>query len=461
MLISRIQQKFKMTSTALNNLCRSEKKYPIFLHTDYFVDENAVVYILDVSNEEPNFIPLIPTSYSKSHNIPRYKIKNDLTNDYDKLRADIIYLSTFYGPMPKEMIVYYPSFDWNNRVMDDIRYRTTFIKRIDENTISFYDEIMKRIIISGKTSNYYISNKGTVYNLTTNTFTKHYFNAKLYHSISIPLDIFNYQTIHRLVYCVWNNNGNLPKKGNSIDHIDGFKNHNWNSNLREVTNLENFRSAAYDQNLRNTPWSYEIVHYVCKLMSDINTTGIREMYDKTIEKYKDFNVSYSAFKHKVYEIMNGEFWKDVASKYNVTAYKENFNNHIHAPTDDELIHKICQIATNGIKYENNKQMAEENNLPVHIVNRVLRGEYRTDISSQYNIQYSTKKRRGFTEDEVHTICQDFMDGYAVNRIVERRGRNKCDIWKIIRREKYSKIGKQYNFESVRPDLLYAVPYDPS
>ena len=71
MLISRIQQKFKMTSTALNDLSRSEKKYPIFLHTDYFVDENAVVYILDVSNEEPNFIPLIPTSYSKSHNIPK------------------------------------------------------------------------------------------------------------------------------------------------------------------------------------------------------------------------------------------------------------------------------------------------------------------------------------------------------------------------------------------------------
>ena len=54
-----------------------------------------------------------------------------------------------------------------------------------------------------------------------------------------------------------------------------------------------------------------------------------------------------------------------------------------------------------------------------------------------------------------------MNGYAVNRIVERRGRNKCDIWKIIRREKYSEIGKQYNFESIRPDLNYAVPYNPN
>ena len=148
------------------------------------------------------------------------------------------------------------------------------------------------------------------------------------------------------------------------------------------------------------------------------------------------------------------YWLELRRVAQIT--ENNYNSKI---TADELIHKICQIATNGIKYNSNKEMAEINNLPLGIVNRVLRGEYRTDISSQYNIQYSTKKRKSFTEEEIHSICQDFMDGYAVNKIVERRNRNKNDIWKIIRREKYSEIGKMYNFESIRPDLNYTVEYN--
>lgn len=459
MLISKIQKKYKMTSTALNDLCHINKVYPVFLHTDYFIDKNAVVYKLDISNEAPKFIALTPFKYSTKHNIPYYKLKNDISNEYDKLRADIIYLSTFYGPMPKELIYYRDSFNWATRDMNEVYYHPFGIKYLDENNISIANIILKRIHNNIESSHSFISEYGTVYNETTNQFTHHYFNKKLYHMVTIRFGDYYYKGVHQLVYMMWINNGKEALPENTIDHIDGYKNHNWASNLREVSKLDNFRSAAYDQELRKTPWTYEIIHFVCKLMSDPNTSGISEMYNKTKSKFNDFEVSYSAFKHKIYEIKNGEFWRDVSSKYDVSAYDNNRSNHNNIAVSDELIHKICQIATNGIKYNSNKEMAEINNLPLGIVNRVLRGEYRTDISSQYNIQYSTKKRKSFTEEEIHSICQDFMDGYAVNKIVERRNRNKNDIWKIIRREKYSEIGKMYNFESIRPDLNYTVEYN--
>lgn len=462
MLVSTIREKYGITSTALNEACVKERKVPIFMYSDYFIDAEAKVYIVKIINgDEIKFIPITPSTYRKKAGIPCYKLKNDRTGEIDEVRADKLYLYTTYGPMSDDSI-YYVKNEWEY-IKTHMKYHIFKSTRIDESTLKI-DNVIFKIIPSEDPSIdpwYYISSAGVVYNLRTHSFMMHHFNHKLYHYVAIAYPDRKLCFIHRAVFTVWKNNGIWPNKDFPIDHIDGFKNHNWSDNLRLTSHLENFRSAAYEQSLRNTPWTYEIINYMCKLMEDPNTTGPKYIYDKIRDRYPEWTISYDACKRRIYELLEGHFWKDVSSKYNIETYRANVANHNNIAVNDELIHKICQIATNGVQYETNKQLAEENNLPIHIVNRVLRGEYRTDISSQYNIQYNTKKRRGFTEDEVHIICQDFMNGYAVNRIVERRGRNKCDIWKIIRREKYSEIGKQYNFESIRPDLNYAVPYNPN
>ena len=45
MLVSTIREKYGITSTALNKACVKERKVPIFMYSDYFIDAEAKVYI--------------------------------------------------------------------------------------------------------------------------------------------------------------------------------------------------------------------------------------------------------------------------------------------------------------------------------------------------------------------------------------------------------------------------------
>lgn len=465
MVISKTKKKYGLTVNELAKTCVTNSVCPIVMYNDYYIDREANIYILDTSNEKPNFIRQEPIKYKSKTGIPVYKMKNDLTGKYDNVRADIAYLSTFYGQFTKSAIIYKKSFNWNKCDIDEIKYTIVFgsIKYLDSDTITIYDIIFKRVIINGESSDLFISDHGVVYDSISNTIKRHYFAGKLYHSIKITqFSITSTQNypIHRLIYIVWNNNGSLPAKENVIDHIDGFRDHNWASNLREVSQLENSRSARYTQNLVDSPWNYEIIHYMCQLMEDPKISGVREIYDKIKEKFPSFDITYSACKHRVYEIKDGVYWSDISKDYNVDEYDKNREFHNHMPVSDEDIHNICRIATSGVKYESNKEMAEKNGLSLGIVNRVLRGQYRTDISSQYNIEYNLKPRRVFSEEQVRDICERFMNGETVMQIARAVDRDRHEISKLIHRKNYPEITSQYNFESVRPDLKYRIPYNP-
>lgn len=462
MVISKIKKKYGMSYNDFTKLCVSNGTFPIYMYNDHFIDRKGIVYILNVSNEKPNFIRQEPIKYKSKTGIPVYKMKNDISGKYDNVRADIAYLSTFYGPFTKNAIIYKSSFDWNKCDIDEIHYSIPFgtLNYIDINNITIYDIPFKRIVINNISSDLFISEYGTIYDSISNSIRRHYVSGKIYYAISLPL--FSKQTfpIHRLVFIIWNNNGNLPDKENVIDHIDGFHDHNWASNLREVSRLENSRYARYTQNLVDSPWNYENIHYLCQLMEDPKISGIREIYEKIKEKFPSLNITYDACKHRVYEIKDGVYWSDVSKDYNVDEYDKNREFHNHMPVSDEDIHNICRIATSGIKYESNKEMAEKNGLSIGIVNRVLRGQYRTDISSQYNIEYNLKPRRVFSEEQVRDICERFMNGETVMQIARAVDRDRHEISKLIHRKNYPEITSQYNFESVRPDLKYRIPYNP-
>lgn len=50
MLISKNMVKYGITTTKLNEACIKEHKYPIFMHSDYFIDKYANVYTIKVIN---------------------------------------------------------------------------------------------------------------------------------------------------------------------------------------------------------------------------------------------------------------------------------------------------------------------------------------------------------------------------------------------------------------------------
>ena len=369
---------------------------------------------------------------------------------------DKIYLATYYGLLPDAAISVTPSYRYVEGDLNYLYYKTSDISVRDETTIHIYGVMFRRCLLDG-CRHLFVSEYGTVYNLDKNQIVRRHFDHKLYARISIGT---NGMLVHRLIFMVWNN-GNQPiPEGMQIDHDDGFKNHNWASNLKMVTSLENYRKAAYEQRLRSTKWNYDIIHFMCEQMQDPMLSGPTELLERVKKRFPDFDISYGAFKHKIYEIKNGENWKDVAPLYDVSAYDANRSTHQHEAISDDRIRAICEAKVSG-RFATNKELAKFVDVGEGIVNRVLRGEYRRDISSQYDIQYSEKKRIAFAEDEVRSICEDVMAGMTNDAICAKYGRTTTDVKRIINRSKFPEIGKHYHFETVRTRAEYVIPYDPN
>lgn len=101
-------------------------------------------------------------------------------------------------------------------------------------------------------NNYLISNKGRIRNITTNRLLKPsvasgYYKVRLSKNGKVK-DFL----IHKLVYCLFNNEEYLVDRNYIIDHIDANKLNNNVSNLRKITNSENAIAALYEQQVNNS-----------------------------------------------------------------------------------------------------------------------------------------------------------------------------------------------------------------
>jgi len=456
MLQSRLMSEYGFNSTELNEACVNFGVKPIFLHSDFFINEKLEkVYQAENTINGIVFNEVRPYRIGK-HQFPVYRMRNDLTGKWDLMRLDILYLYTFYGVLPKEAHKWLPSYTYSVGDLEYLKYHTSQISVCNVDTIHIYGVEFRRIADDDK-RHIFVSEYGVVYNSERNRIARRTFDHKFYANVSINGKSY---LLHRLIFMVWNN-GNQPiPEGMQIDHDDGFKNHNWASNLKMVTSLENYRKAAYEQRLRSTKWNYDIIHFMCEQMQDPMLSGPTELLERVKKRFPDFDISYGAFKHKMYEIKNGENWKDVAPLYDVSAYDANRSTHRNEAISDDAIRAICEAKVSG-RFATNKELARFVGINENLVNRVLRGEYRRDISSQYDIQYSEKKRIAFTEEEVRSICEDVMAGMTNDAICAKYGRTTTDVKRIINRSKFPEIGKHYHFETVRTRAEYVIPYDPN
>lgn len=101
-------------------------------------------------------------------------------------------------------------------------------------------------------TNYLISNKGRIRNITTNRLLK-FSLANGYYKVRLSKNgKVNDFIVHKLVYCLFNNEPYLKDKNFVIDHIDANKLNNSSDNLRKITNKENAIAALYTQNVNNS-----------------------------------------------------------------------------------------------------------------------------------------------------------------------------------------------------------------
>lgn len=449
MYLSRNTTNYGITTTDYNELCRDSGVVPIYGFNRYFINNKLEVFTLKGYGVNLDFVKLTPSRYT-THKIPMYRLITDDDLECTQ-RVDYLYLSTWYGPMPIDNIHY-----TENEVFSpekNLYYSINTIVPVDDSTKIINGIEFKKIC--DDVFDIFISRDGVIFNPKYSKFMKHYIHYKLYHYVT-----YNKRGtfIHRLVYSAWKNNGILVSSDIPIDHIDGFKNHNSINNLRETTNLENYRDAAFKQGLRNTAWSPEVIEYLSQLMED-GTMGPKEMFYKTKERFPEFIVSYRNFKRRVYELLYKGFWKDITSKYQIDNYIKNVSKHPNTRSEDELIHAICKAYVSG-KYKHNKDIAKDLGTSETVVNTVLRKDKWTDISDQYNIDYVSKRRVELTPEEIKNISNDLMNGLAIHKIAKKYNRDKKTLRKIIQRQVFPEVTAHYKYEDRFPHYNFVIPYSP-
>lgn len=99
-------------------------------------------------------------------------------------------------------------------------------------------------------SNYKVSNQGRVWNITNNNILSPS-NTCGYYKVRLSK---NGKTedwlIHKLVYCSFNKEQDIPQDF-IIDHIDDNKHNNYLNNLRKISLSENVKKAYYEQKLNS------------------------------------------------------------------------------------------------------------------------------------------------------------------------------------------------------------------
>ena len=93
-------------------------------------------------------------------------------------------------------------------------------------------------------------------------------------------------------------------------------------------------------------------------------------------------------------------------------YTHKGENHYLNVYPDELIHKLCQLLSEGMR---NKDVATKLQLSRDFVSHVKIGTIRKDISSQYNFKVKRKNRK--SEKTVRAICALIASGGTDHDII--------------------------------------------
>lgn len=321
-------QMYNISQVKLDELCKALRVYPIPDYERFFINRSGEVFIIALNDDEVYLKKIIPNT-TKENGVSTYSIAT--SDDNIEHRTNVwLCARTFYGYFPEEYICLHEDKFISS---ESIYYDLGEIREINDDFLSIRGIYFKRIYYKNeRKTHYFISKNGIVFNYNRKTISPFSFQHNMYlrANITIGLKLQRLIGIHRLVYNTWNDVW-LPDTI-QINHCDGFKYHNFLENLEESTQLENIRHAKI-LGLKPMPYSVDFINLLCRLIQD-NKYDVIEMCELMGVKKK----SYVAFKSLVRNIVKGNSWTDISSKYDFTAFK----NQKHSRKTERIADAVCK-----------------------------------------------------------------------------------------------------------------------
>ena len=270
--------------------------------------------------------------------------------------------------------------------------------------------------------------------------------------------------VHRLVALLFKYNPDYENL--VVNHIDGHKDHNWEWNLEWVTTAENI-AHAYETGLKprgceahNSKFSREEIEEICRRLENGETYS--DIRDAMNLKGRTRNVNYT-----ISDIKNGRAYASISKDYD---FSNSYGRSDMVLFTDEEVEKICQILSTQLTsyldiltqlgYDVNSLSDKEKEAYKKAITRIKTGTGHTDISSKYNIK-SGRADRKLTEEQVHQICKELVNGTPTDAIVykvcDTEGLSEKEIYNlkniIIRIRRgicYKSISSQYGLSEIPP-----------
>ena len=230
----------------------------------------------------------------------------------------------------------------------------------------------KRVIIDGVKTEYFVSRSGDVISrykhkerhLKGFTTDKGYMYVKLW---------INNKTraafIHRLVATAYIPN---PDNKPEVNHKDGVKSHNYDTNLEWVTSKEN-KKHAKETGLSNyakleksgdAKYTNKQIEKACKLMEE-NKLTLNEITEKT-----------GVDKDSLYYIRTKSGWKDISSKYKFPDKPLT----ISKAYDIKIIKKVCKYLEQG---KPDKEISKKTGVKIGTVRDIKKHRRWVQVSKDY------------------------------------------------------------------------------
>lgn len=199
------------------------------------------------------------------------------------------------------------------------------IFRTSPTTISIWDTEFREV---DGFPNYYISEYGVVYGVSTRKILKYHMSKK-YLIIALTRDKTFYLYVHRLVYQAYV--GDLRKVNDAgekvvIDHKDEMRWNNHYTNLQEITYAENtMRSRDAIANSFNgnfttaiRTWGEDLIRFICEqLENGFSTSQISDLLQLTSERDRHAMITL------VYRLRKGDNYTEITKDYNFPTIDPN------------------------------------------------------------------------------------------------------------------------------------------